>query len=1319
MSKLKFAHVPLAMLDRVGLGLGLICLCSKKNIHATRTRISNSVIEILLFIYICHASRPLKLSTCSILHSYSHTMSTSPEEPQDQDVSSDDDSSSEIEDTETQDESHKQPSTSGASLHVSVHREEIAAAPLQEGGEELQGLDVFAYDRQTYEESVFNQVDKAITDVSSNAASSRPNSTQDPASNHINDLMRLIQNENGIDSDQNLPQARDEQVLLLARQERLNRISVKQENIEKDSASEASLPRIPRIPRVVDSVQTIKSEFSRPSTSRVCKQEVETLNVSAPDEDSPSGEELSNDEYQPEEHNEETDDEDIEYETDDEVDDLMRGSDSSSDELPSTNADKKKKITDDGDFKAYSKRIKSYTRMRAKMRLDNILEDGTEVKTLDEMVNIDGNLQILKDVWDNLYEHQKTGVRWLWELHQLGTGGILGDEMGLGKTIQMIAFLVALRTSNVVSIHNRYENLGPVVLVCPATVMHQWLQEFRKWYPKFRVAILHSTGSFGGDRKQLVKVIHKSNGILICSYSGVVHYQEHLHALDWHYAILDEGHKIRNPDAQISLACKRFRTPHRIILSGSPVQNNLRELWSIFDFIYPGKLGTLPVFMGQFGIPITQGGYANATDLQVQIAFKCACVLRDTIKPFLLRRTKAEVNDKLKLPDRSEQVLFCKLTERQRKLYEYYIHSPTVMDIKRGACQIFVGLIQLRKICNHPDLFDATECTRQVKQTQKFKDNEIKHLEFFSTDETYGHKEKSGKMMVVDALLKLWKEQKHKVLLFTQSRQMLRIFMNYLDKQKFKYLWMDGSTTISTRHSLIESFNTDEETFIFLLTTRVGGVGVNLIGANRIIIYDPDWNPSTDIQARERAWRIGQKRNVIIYRLLTAGTIEEKIYHRQVFKLYLTNRILKDAKQKRFFKTNDLHELFTLGHDDKNIETKALFDDDLQIDEKSIKKSKDRNKRKSKSKKRKVSPDENSPKPGSVPAFTEEKLQEMRERAKRLSQMIANQYGNKETGQQVQVKSEAISDINPVIEESSTSNLHRDQSESDAQPSEDISESRSTESVPYCPAWGILTSKEPTPESSNSASKKVPSKKRVEYLVKQAVYKTPRDSTKDYQHDDYILGRLFKNSNIAGALKHDKIEGDCTADFKVVESEAEKVARDAIRVLRESRRMCLTSSSGIPNWTGRNGQVANQPRLIPKNRARAQQIISNQSIASSSNDDDSLLSSIRKRNQVNPVTLRSGREDPLASDDEEGDRDFVGRAEDTGADGMAKKVRDFVLYESAVNGEAQTDELLDFFKKNFDPNQTAVFKAILYKICELQRRGQKGFWKLKSEFKDI
>ena len=394
--------------------------------------------------------------------------------------------------------------------------------------------------------------------------------------------------------------------------------------------------------------------------------------------------------------------------------------------------------------------------------------------------------------------------------------------------------------------------------------------------------------------------------VLITTYAGLRIYRKQLIPVKWSYAILDEGHKIRNPDSEISLTAKQLLTPHRIILSGTPMQNNLTELWSLFDFVFPGRLGTLPVFQAQFAVPINIGGYANATNIQVQTAYKCAVVLRDLINPYLLRRMKNDVA--ADLPRKSEQVLFCKLTTTQRKAYEEFIGSNDMESIFAGKRQVLYGVDILRKICNHPDLVH-----REILQRK--------------ANYHYGAESKSGKMKVVKALLELWKRQGHRTLLFSQTRQMLDILERFVrDIGGLEYRRMDGGTTIGIRQTIVDEFNTNRDIDVFLLTTRVGGLGINLTGADRVIIFDPDWNPSTDVQARERAWRLGQKREVTIYRLMTSGTIEEKIYHRQIFKQFLTNKILKDPKQRRFFKMNDLHDLFSLaGSEAEGTETGDMF----------------------------------------------------------------------------------------------------------------------------------------------------------------------------------------------------------------------------------------------------------------------------------------------------------------------------------------------------------------------------------------------------------
>ncbi|CAL8097187.1 unnamed protein product [Calicophoron daubneyi] len=583
------------------------------------------------------------------------------------------------------------------------------------------------------------------------------------------------------------------------------------------------------------------------------------------------------------------------------------------------------KYVDDASTKSFQQRLQR--RRRLEVLEEQLAMEHGELHVPPPDGQLAGNFFIPGRIWSQLYDYQRSGVSWLWKLHQQRTGGILGDEMGLGKTIQLIAFFAGLQYSNFKQECDAASNglectpseskgLGCTLIVCPATVLQQWMDEFHKWYPPLRVAVLHSTGSLYGNVPTLIRSMASHSGtVLLTTYGTLIAHADTLLAYDWSYLVLDEGHKIKNPAAEVTITLKRFSTPHRLILSGSPVQNNLRELWSLFDFVCPGRLGPLPEFMQQFSIPITQGGYASASPLQVETAYRCACTLRDLLSPFLLRRLKADV--RIQLPQKSEQVLFCRLTNYQRQLYQEFTESQTCKDLLRGKGNVFTALILLRKLCNHPDLITGGPRDRILLGEQVNEDDQDElnaALTSFSWDK-FGCPRRSSKMLVVASLLKTWAEQGNKVLLFSQSRRMLNLLERLVIKLNLPYLRMDGSTPIGQRQSLIREFNTPsssegrQNVVVFLLTTRVGGLGVNLTAANRVLIYDPDWNPTTDIQARERAWRIGQKRDVTIYRLLTSGTIEEKIYHRQIFKQFLTNRILKNPRQQRFFKTNDLQEL--------------------------------------------------------------------------------------------------------------------------------------------------------------------------------------------------------------------------------------------------------------------------------------------------------------------------------------------------------------------------------------------------------------------------
>ncbi|XP_075073274.1 DNA excision repair protein ERCC-6 [Mixophyes fleayi] len=973
--------------------------------------------------------------------------------------------------------------------------------------------------------------------------------------------------------------------------------------------------------------------------------------------------------------------------------------------LPSSDKDegdlphsaKFKRCRDDGDAKLFTQRLRQWQKQQLKETERRVAAEQSE----DSDVEFDEGFFIPGPFWKKLYKYQQTGVRWLWELHCQQAGGILGDEMGLGKTIQIIAFLAGLSYSRIRTRGSdyRYEGLGPSIIVCPATVMFQWVKEFHTWWPQMRVAVLHETGSFVGKKVKLIGEIGNGSGILITSYSNVRVMQEELQKYHWHYIILDEGHKIRNPNAGVTVACKQFRTPHRIILSGSPMQNNLRELWSLFDFVFPGKLGTLSVFMEQFSVPITMGGYSNASPVQVKTSYKCACVLRDTINPYLLRRMKADVKMSLSLPDKNEQVLFCRLTDEQREVYQTFLDSKEVYGILNGDMQVFPGLIALRKMCNHPDLFSGGP-----KIPKGTKDEDLDKVEQF------GYWKRSGKLIVVEALLKIWHRQGHRVLLFTQSRQMLQILEVFVKSMGYSYLKMDGTTTVASRQPLIAKYNEDTSIFIFLLTTRVGGLGVNLTGSNRVIIYDPDWNPSTDTQARERAWRIGQKKQVTVYRLLTAGTIEEKIYHRQIFKQFLTNRVLKDPKQRRFFKSNDLYELFTLSSPDANqgTETSAIFAGTFS----DVKLSKH-------PKKHQVTHVNGAPGGDSLNII----------KSDQSVPRMPPQSGNSILPFYVETSGHDALQTNSSSGEVLDANLGV------------IQESEQT--LSSAPQKSHCKHKAKTKHQGRERRKKKDDKfegKRISHLVKQKTFTNELKEESPKTSDDYVLEKLFKKSGIHSVMKHDVIMDASNPDYVLVEEEASRVAQEALRALKISRQRCRAATSGIPTRTGTNGSSGTRrfgqkknPLLLrpdpPKtklsqDKCKDQKIIkqhdqckteapshfsgepqatdaSNTALSSSS-----LLARMKARNHL----LISPRED---SETGAG----TPSADPTEHDELLTDIRNFIAFQAQEEGEASTQELLREFENKLSPSQSCVFRELLRRLCTFHRKSNgAGVWRLRSEF---
>jgi DNA excision repair protein ERCC-6 len=281
-------------------------------------------------------------------------------------------------------------------------------------------------------------------------------------------------------------------------------------------------------------------------------------------------------------------------------------------------------------------------------------------------------------------------------------------------------------------------------------------------------------------------------------------------------------------------------------------QNDLRELWSIFDFVFPGRLGTLPAFEVEFADPIKRGGYTNATPMQVQLAYRCALILKGLINPYLLRRLKKDIKEVQRMPGKKEQVLFCRLSEQQREMYEAFLRSDLVKQVFRGSAQLLGAITMMRKICNHPDLvcppsksmldsFIRNGCLDN-NGSIPYPDSDKDDYDGFDVEDELADMnsliERSGKMEVLAKILPLWQKQGHRVLIFCQWRKMLDLIMRFVEMNGWKYGRLDGNTNVASRQRLVNKFNSDDSYFIMLCTTRTGGVGLNLVGADRIILYE-------------------------------------------------------------------------------------------------------------------------------------------------------------------------------------------------------------------------------------------------------------------------------------------------------------------------------------------------------------------------------------------------------------------------------------------------------------------------------------------------
>ncbi|XP_010269085.1 PREDICTED: protein CHROMATIN REMODELING 24-like isoform X1 [Nelumbo nucifera] len=555
---------------------------------------------------------------------------------------------------------------------------------------------------------------------------------------------------------------------------------------------------------------------------------------------------------------------------------------------------------------------------------DSVEDDEKDTITLNGPMS---NYKLPGKIAKMLYPHQRDGLKWLWSLHCRRTGGILGDDMGLGKTMQICSFLAGLFYSCLIK---------RVLVVAPKTLLSHWIKELSS------VGLAQKTREYFGAcaklREYELQYILQDKGVLLTTYDIVRNNTKsligdnHFHDdrsednITWDYIILDEGHLIKNPSTQRARSLLEIPSAHRIIISGTPLQNNLKELWALFNFCCPELLGDKKEFKERYEQKILRGNEKNASSREKRIGSTVAKELRERIEPYFLRRLKSEVfceneaSTSAKLSKKAELIVWLRLAPCQRQLYEAFLNSELVLSSFDGSP--LAALMIMKKICDHPFLLTKRAAEDVLEGMDSMLNQEelgvVKRMSLHLEKVTENgnsqnmHYNVSCKITFILSLLDNLIPEGHDVLIFSQTRKMLNLIQESITSKGYRFLRIDGTTKASDREKIVNDFQEGKGAPIFLLTSQVGDLGLTLTKADRVIVVDPAWNPSTDNQSVDRAYRIGQKKDVIIYRLMTCGTIEEKIYKMQVFKGGLFKSATEHKEQTRYFSQQDLRELFSL-----------------------------------------------------------------------------------------------------------------------------------------------------------------------------------------------------------------------------------------------------------------------------------------------------------------------------------------------------------------------------------------------------------------------
>eukprot|EP00041_Stephanoeca_diplocostata_P038978 m.1575863 g.1575863 ORF g.1575863 m.1575863 type:complete len:1877 (-) comp25308_c0_seq54:5766-11396(-) len=539
-----------------------------------------------------------------------------------------------------------------------------------------------------------------------------------------------------------------------------------------------------------------------------------------------------------------------------------------------------------------------------------------------------------KEVSATLRSYQQDGLNWMHFLNKYQLHGVLCDDMGLGKTLQSICIIVGShldRAAKHRETHAPDTAHLPSLVVCPSTLTDHWFYEFRKFCPSFRV--LRYAGSSASARRELRAGLTKHD-VVVLSYNTVRSEREYFSTVAFNYCILDEGHIIKNPKSMITQAVKAVQANHRIILSGTPIQNNVLELWSLFDYLMPGFLGTEEQFKRTYSKPISKSREAKASSGEHEAGTLALERLHRQVLPFILRRMKEDVL--ADLPPKIIQDYHCELSPLQLRLYEAFAKSQVASAVDSAAAapteknHIFQVLQYLKKVCNHPAFVLTPEHPWYANVTKQLRREgsslaDIRHAAKIAalrqllldcgigTADVRVKTEASG--TTEDAIENVVGQ--HRCLVFAQSKRMLDVIARDLLHKHLPsvtYLRLDGSVPPAKRHAIVDAFNGDPSVDLLLLTTSVGGLGLTLTGADTVIFMEHDWNPSKDLQAMDRAHRIGQKKVVNVYRLITKGTLEEKIMGLQEFKKNIASTVIsKDNASLSAMGTDQLLDLFEVS----------------------------------------------------------------------------------------------------------------------------------------------------------------------------------------------------------------------------------------------------------------------------------------------------------------------------------------------------------------------------------------------------------------------